>query len=112
MLVEGDQDETVQLEAGGQYLVPLAVRVVPQLLLWVKEVPEHLVLVEGDQDETVQLEAGGQYLVPHILRVVPQLLLWMKEVPEQYLLVEGDQDDGVQQYLVPIAIRKVLQLLV
>jgi hypothetical protein len=39
-----------------QLLVPLTVLVVPQLLVWVRVVPEQTVLVSGDQEDedTVQ----------------------------------------------------------
>jgi hypothetical protein len=43
-----------------QSLVPQAVRVVLQLLVWVNFVPEQTVLVAGDQEETAQ---GGALTV-------------------------------------------------
>jgi hypothetical protein len=78
----------------GQLLVPHAVLVVPQLLVWVKDVPEQIVLVAGDQEVSVQ--ATGQLLVPQAVRVVEQLLVWVKDVPEQIVLVAGDQEVTVQ----------------
>ena len=83
----------------GQLFVPIALRVVPQLLVWVKLTPEQT--VEGSGDQEVGTQGTEQSLVPVAPRVVPQLLVWVKLTPEQTVEGSGDQEETVQQYLVP-----------
>ena len=59
MLGLGVQEETVQ-----QYFVPVALRVVPQLLVWVKEAPLHTVFGFGVQLIGEQLAAQADAYVP------------------------------------------------